>query len=128
LKVHVIAAHPEYFFESSAIRLPDYSADVGILSCFGNLFTYYHQIRDGSLYGAVQLIGASSEASKYESKFILRAADGTEKISNTFLVRSSTEEFEAIFNSGRCLRLEEVTAINFRVENKLNMSIQLFRV
>jgi hypothetical protein len=128
LKVHAKAAHAKDFFENSVARSPKIAVDLGILSCFDHLFTYYQQIRDGRLYGAFQLIGTKSEASRYKSEFKLLAANGIEQISNTFLVRGSTEEFETIFNSGRCLSLDVSTAKTFLVGNKLNLTVQLSRV
>jgi E3 ubiquitin-protein ligase SIAH1 len=127
LKEHAKATHPDNFAENSSFYIPQLHA-LGILSCFRELFTYYQQIRDGRLYAAVQLIGTSSEASKYKCEFTLRAANGIEQISKTFLVRGYSEDFEAIFNSGKCLSLEEVTARNFFVKNELNLHMKLSRV
>jgi E3 ubiquitin-protein ligase SIAH1 len=128
LKEHAKAQHANKFLESSAVRFPPMGVNLSIVSFFGNLFTYYQQIRDGRLFGAFQLIGTKSEASRYKSKFTLVAANGIEKISNIFLVRSYTEKFEAIFNSGRCLSLDVSTATIFPYGNKLNMSLELSRV
>jgi hypothetical protein len=83
---------------------------------------------DGRMYCAVQLIGTSSEASKYKCEFTLRAANGIEQINKTFLVRSSTEHFGPGFNSGKCLNLDEETVRNFLVQNKVNLIITLSRV
>ena len=99
-----------------------------IVSCFGELFTYHKEKKDGRYYCAVQLIGTSSEASKYKCEFTLRAANGIEQISNTFLVHGYSGEWETIFNSGKCLNLEEVTARNFFVKNELNLAMKLSRV
>jgi hypothetical protein len=65
------------------------------------------------MYCAVQLIGTSSEASKYKCKFTLSAKNYIEELSRTFLVRSNVEKWETIFNSGKCLCLDEVTVKNF---------------
>ena len=69
-------------------------------------------------YGAVQLIGTSSEASKYKCEFKLRAANGIEQISKTFLVHGYSEDFETTFNSGKCLNLDEATMNLFVEEHK----------
>ena len=129
LKEHAKAAHPAWFFENSTFRSDIFEDKIlRLVSCFGELFMYYKRIQDGRLYGAVQLIGTSSEASKYKCEFTLRAANGVEQISNTFLVRSFTEDFESIFNSGKCLRLDEVTVRNFLVGNNLNLTVTLSTV
>jgi hypothetical protein len=47
-----------------------------VLSCFGELFIFYLQKRDGRYYGAVQLIATRSEASKYKCELTLRSANG----------------------------------------------------
>jgi len=127
LKGHVQAAHPNSFFECSKIRFVTLEAFV-ILSCYGELFTYNQLFRGGELFGAVQLIGTSSEASKYKCVFTLRAANGIEHISKIFFVRSFREDWETSFDSGKCLRLNEVTIRKFYVQNKLNLSVKLFTV
>jgi hypothetical protein len=77
------------------------------------------------LYSAVQLIGTSSEVSKYKCKFTLNAANGVERISKTLFPRGYLEDFEKIFNSGKCLCLDEAVVRRYTVENKLNMTVTL---
>ena len=128
LKGHAKAAHSNYFVEVSSFYIPQLSETLVIVSCFGELFTYNQEIHDGRLYGGIQLIGTSSEASKYKCEFILRSENGIEQISKTFLVHGYSEDFETIFNSGKCLSLEEVTAKNFIVQNEFNLAMKLSRV
>jgi hypothetical protein len=128
LKEHAKATHPNYFVEVSSFYIPQLSETLVIVSCFGELFTYNQELHDGRLYSAVQLIGTSSEASEYKCEFILRAANGIEQISKTFLVQGYSEDWETIFNSGKCLSLEEVTVRNFFVQNELNLAMKLSRV
>jgi len=129
LKEHAKAAHATDFFELSSIHSSLFEDKImKLLSCFGELFVQYKRIRDGRLYCAVQLIGTSSEASKYKCESTLRAANDIEQISNTFLVRSYSEDFETIFNSGKCLCLDETVVRNFLVENKLNLFLTVSTV
>jgi E3 ubiquitin-protein ligase SIAH1 len=128
LKEHAKAAHPDHFVEVSSFYIPKLSETLAIVSCFGELFTYNQEIHDGRLYSAVQLIGTSSEASKYKCEFILRAENGIEQISKTFLVQGYSVEWETVFNSGKCLSLEEATARNFFVKKELNLAMKLSRV
>jgi E3 ubiquitin-protein ligase SIAH1 len=129
LKEHAKAAHPECYFEETTLRSSLFCDRIlTVLSCFGELFVHYKRIQDGRLYCAVQLIGTSSEASKYKCEFTLRATNGIEQISKTFLVRSFTEDFESSFNSGKCLRLDEVTVTNFLVGNNLKLTVTLSTV
>ena len=126
LKVQSKATHAAYFFELSSIHSSLFEDRImKLFSCFGELFVQYKRIRDGRLYCAVQLIGTSSEASKYKFEFILRAANGIEQISNTLFVRSYSEGFETIFNSGKYLCLDEVVLRHYLVENKLHLTITL---
>ena len=74
-------------------------------------------MKDGRLYGAVQLIGTSSEASKYKCEFTLSAANGIERISKTFLVRCYAEDFQTIFNSGTCFCFDE-KAVKYFLEGR----------
>jgi E3 ubiquitin-protein ligase SIAH1 len=128
LKEHAKVAHPGNVWHCSTLFSLDLLETLGILSCFGALFTYYQRIKDGRLYGAVQLIGTSSEASKYKCEFTLRAANGIEQISKTFFVRSYSEDFETIFNSLKCLCLDEALVRNFLEEDNLNLMVKLSRV
>jgi E3 ubiquitin-protein ligase SIAH1 len=129
LKEHVKAAHPKNFFECRAFKSNLFRERIILLlSCFDALFTYYQRIVDGRLYAAVQLIGTSSEASKYKCEFTLRAANGIEQISNTFLVHGYSDDGETSFNSGKFLRLDEVTVRNFVEKDKFNLTVTLSRV
>jgi len=126
LNEHAKAEHATEFFKLSSFRSPGFKDGImNILSCFGELFVQYKQIRDGRFYCAVQLIGTSSEASKYKCEFTLRAANGIEQISNTLFVRGYSEEFETIFNSGKCFCLDEAVVRHYLVENKLNLTVTL---
>jgi hypothetical protein len=80
LKEHTKTKHRSNFYESSVLNSAYLSDALFILSCFGYLFTYCRQIKDGRLYCAVKLIGTSSEASKYKCEFTLRAENGIEQI------------------------------------------------
>jgi len=102
LKEHAKTAHPRSFLENSTLRSFLFRDNIlKILSCFGELFVHYKRIQNGRLYCAVQLTGTSSEASKYKCEFTLRAANGIEQISKTFLVLGYSEDFQTIINSGK---------------------------
>jgi uncharacterized protein (DUF1778 family) len=75
------------------------------------------------LHSAVQLIGTSSEASKYKCEFTLRAANGIEQIINTFLVQAYSEDPEKIFNSGKCFCLDEAVERHFLIDKQLDLTI-----
>jgi hypothetical protein len=129
LKGHAKAAHGSSCFDASAIRSEVYKhSTMGFLSCFDQLFVHHKRVQDGRMYCAVKLVGTSSEASKYKCEFTLRAANGIEQISKTLFVRGYSEDFETIFNSGKCLRLDEADIRNYIVENKLNMTVKLSKV
>ena len=129
LKKHAIVAHSANFHFSSSFPSVSFMDKIlNILSCFGQLFVQYKRIRDGRIYSAVKLMGTSSEASKYKCEFILRAANGIEQISKTFLVQGYSEEFEKIFNSGKCFCLDEAVVRHFLVGNQLDLNVILSRV
>ena len=125
LKEHAKAAHATNIFAEPTFPSPLLSQAVAFVFCFGELFTYHKQKKDGRYYCAVQLIGTNSEASKYKCEFTLRAANGIEQISNTFLVHGYSEDFDTIFNSRKCLSLDEETAKIFVVDEKLNLTVTL---
>jgi hypothetical protein len=125
LKEHVNAAHPNNFFRSTSFQIRRITESAVIFYCFDDLFTCYQKIKDGRFYCVVQLIGASSEASKYTCEFTLRAANGIEQISKTFLVHGYSEDCETIFNSGKCLNLDEDTVLHFCVDDELDMIVKM---
>jgi E3 ubiquitin-protein ligase SIAH1 len=127
-KEHAKTKHPKNFHEGSVLYSVNLSDVVVILSCFGNIFAFCRKMKDGRLCCAVQLIGTSSEASNYKCEFMLRAENGIEQISKTFLVRSCTKHFGAGFNSGKCLNLPEETVRKFIVQNEVSLTITLSRV
>jgi len=128
IKEHVRAAHPNSVFREPTFPSPHLNSSVAIVSCFGELFTYRKQKEDGRYNCAVQLIGTSSEASKYRCEFTLRAANGFEQISKIFFVHGYSEDFETIFNSRKCLNLDEETINLFVVEGKINLTVTLSTV
>jgi len=128
LKEHAKAEHPECLDEGPTFPDPYLSSALGIVSYLGELFTYYKNIRDGRYYAAVQLIGTSSEASKYKCEYTLSGANGIEQISKTFSVQGYSENFETIFNSRKCFNLDEETVKIFVVDKKLNMTVTLSTV
>jgi hypothetical protein len=96
LNEHANSAHQRCLFESSTLLSLHVSETLAILSCYGELFTYYQLIQDGGLYGAVQVMGKSSVASKYKSEFTFRAPNGIEKISKTLFVRRYTGDLRQV--------------------------------
>ena len=127
-KEHLREAHSYNLFQKSAFTSRALNASVAVVSCFGELFTYCKQKKDGRYTCFVQLIGTNNEASKYKCEFTLRAANGIEQISNTFLVQGYSEDIEAIFNSRKCLNLDEETINLFVVDGKLNLTVTLSTV
>jgi len=125
---HAFAAHPASVVWGPKFRSITLSDGVAVVKCFSELFTYRKQKKDGRYNCAVQLIGTSNEASKYKCEFTLRAANGIEQISKTFLVHGYSEDFEAIINSRKCLSLDEETINLFVVDEQLNLTVALSTV
>ena len=100
---------------------------MALVFCFDKVFLYYKKVRYGRFYCAVQLIGPSRHASKFMCELKLRAANDVEMVSNTFIVRGYSEDFETSFYSGKCLRLDDITVRNFVVKDKINLTVKIFR-
>jgi E3 ubiquitin-protein ligase SIAH1 len=128
LEEHAKAAHPGYIRKGAIFNSIWLLSVTTLLFCFGEVFLSYKKVIDGRFYCAVQLIGPSSQACKYKCEFKLRAANGIEEISKTFFVRSYSEDFETSFNSGKCLRLDDVTVRNFVLQDELQLTVTLSRV
>ena len=128
LKEHAKVAHDECFYEVSSFPSDVYEDWINLIFYFGELFVQYKRIQEGRMYCAVQLIGTSSEASKYKCKFTLSAENGIEHIIHTFLVHGYSEDLETIFNSGKCLCLDEAVVRNFMVRKCVKLRIELSKV
>jgi predicted small metal-binding protein len=124
---HARVAHPVHIVRNETFNSSQLQSEVALVFCFDKVFLYFKKVRDGRCYCAVQLIGPSIQASKFKCEFKLRAANEMEEISNTFFVRGYSEDFETIFNSGKCFRLEDVTVRDFVVKDKLNLTVTIFR-
>jgi hypothetical protein len=127
LEEHATATHSVHIFKDAPFLFSLLQSEVALLIQFGKVFLYYQMVRDGRCYCAIQLIGPSSQASKFKCEFKLRAANEMEEISKTFFVRSYSEDFETTFNSGKCLRLEDATIRNFVLQAKLKLTVKIFR-
>jgi hypothetical protein len=67
---HLERQHPRIVMKTSTLSSVLFQdKNVRVLFCFGELFVHRQQKRDGRYYGAVQMIGTSSEASKYKCEF-----------------------------------------------------------
>jgi hypothetical protein len=128
LMEHVKSKHYYNIHHEPKFGSPNLTSYVLIVPHFGELFTYYKQKKDGRYYCAVQLIGTNSQASKYKCEFTLSAANGVEQMSNTFFVHGYSEDWETIFNSGKCLNLDENTVKLFVEENQLKLTVTLSTV
>jgi E3 ubiquitin-protein ligase SIAH1 len=128
LEKHATAAHSVQKRKHAEFNFSQLQSEAAFLFCLGKVFMYYKMVSDGRFYCAVQLIGPSSQASKFKCEFNLRSASEMEQLRNTFFVRSYSEDFETSFNSGKCVRLDDATVRNFVVEGKLKMFVTLSRV
>jgi hypothetical protein len=128
LKEHVKEAHFKYFSDRAVFNAVLVEAAASLIFCFGEVFLYYKRVRDGRFYCVVQLIGSHTEASKYKCEFKLRAENGIEHITETFIVRTFLEDFETSFNSGKCLCLDEIVVRSFVINEQLNLTITLSAV
>jgi hypothetical protein len=127
LEEHAKAEHPNYFSENSQI-CSELSDTLHILSCFGQLFVHYQRIRDGRLYAAVRLIGTGIEASNFKCEFTLLAENTVEQISKTIFVQGYADDWETIFNSGKCLQLDGETESYFLDSTNPKLTIKLSTV
>jgi E3 ubiquitin-protein ligase SIAH1 len=125
---HAKAEHPTYILRSPKFVSRLLRGSAALVLCFGEVFLYNKVVRDGKYYCVVQLIGPRSEASKYKCEFKLYVANSIEQISKTFTVRSYVEDFETSFNSGKCLRLDDVVVRHFVLEEELSLTITLSKV
>jgi hypothetical protein len=73
----------------------------------------------------VYFFGTSAEASGFKYKVKLSAENKIEKLSQVNLVRSITEDFEATFRDGHCVRLDDEVVRHYVVEEVLQLHVEV---
>ncbi|KDR07292.1 E3 ubiquitin-protein ligase siah-1-like [Zootermopsis nevadensis] len=125
IKKHVQDSHEAYFKDTPYVRSHYVGNGEAVRFITNETFLCYKRIKDDKLFCVVQLVGTKEEASKYKSQFTLCGGNGVDKIVETFVVRSFTEDFCESFQSGKCLILDDRVIRNFVVDGKLNLTISV---
>lgn len=127
-KLHVKNSHPDYFKDLTYIRSHVVGNGEAVRFIFNEAFLCYKIFNDGKCFCVVQLVGTTEEASKFKSQFTLCGANGVDKIVETFVVRSFTEDFSDSFNSGKCLMLDDKVVQNFIANGELNLIVSVSKI
>jgi hypothetical protein len=122
-KTHVIISHEDYYNDVPYIKSHNVGNAEAVRFIWNETFLCYKRIEEGKWFCVVQLVGTREEASKYRSHFTLLGANGLDKIVETFVVRSFTEDFADSFQSAKCLVLGDEVVRNFVQDGKLNLTV-----
>lgn len=125
LVTHLESQHEDRVCSDSRFLSPDTNSSSLIVLLYGEIFLYYKCFRDGKCYCIVQLFGTSTQASNYKYKIKLIAQNKIEKMSQVHFVRSITEEYDAAFRSGHCVRLDEEVVQNYIVDGVLQLQVEI---
>jgi E3 ubiquitin-protein ligase SIAH1 len=127
-KTHVRDSHGSYYKDAPHVASHNVGNGEAVRFISDEIFLYYKRIKDGKWSAVVQLVGTKEEASQYKCQFTLCGANGVDKIVETFVVRSFTEDFSDSFRSGKCLMLDDKVVRNFVVDGKLNLTVSISRI
>jgi hypothetical protein len=100
--------------------------DNGLLILYNSeIFLYYKRIEDdGTWHALVQQLGTTDK--KYRYKIQLTSGDpAVENINLTFRVKNISESFERIFDSGRCMAMQQNVMKRFVRNGEINMTITM---
>jgi len=127
-KKHVKDSHEEYYKDTSYVRSYNVGNAEAVRFIFDETFLCFKKVKDEKWFYVVQLVGTKEEALKYKSQFTLCAANGIDKIVETFVVRSFAEDFSDSFKSGKCLILDDNVVRNFVVDGKLDLTVSVSKI
>jgi len=122
---HFESQHEDYVCREASFPSPERDTSISILLVHNEIFLYYKCFRDGKCFCAVYLFGTSAEASVFKFKVKLSAENKTEKLSQVSLVRSITDDFEATFRDGHCMRLDDEVLRHYVVEEVLQLHVEV---
>jgi E3 ubiquitin-protein ligase SIAH1 len=122
-KTHVTESHEDYYKDSPYIKSHNVGNAEAVRFIMNETFLCCKRIKEGKWFCVVQMVGTREEASKYRSEFALSGANGIDKIVETFVVRSFTEDFSESFQSAKCLVLDDKVVRNFVEDGKLNLTV-----
>jgi E3 ubiquitin-protein ligase SIAH1 len=138
LKTHVTESHEDYCKDTPYINSNNVHnhgtvrhnvGKEGTVRFINNeMFLCYRSIKGRQWFCVVQLVGTKAEAAKYKTKLTLSAANGVDKIVQTFGVRSFTEDFSDTIQSGKCIMLDGKVIPNFFEDGKFNLTVRICNV
>lgn len=127
-KAHVAESHGDYYKDTPYIRSHNVGNAEAVRFILNQTFLCYKSMKEGQWFCVVQLLGTKEEAAKYKSQFALFGANGVDKIVETFVVRSFTEDFSDSFQSAKCLVLDDKVIRNFVEDGKLNLTVTISKI
>jgi len=90
----------------------------------GEAFICYKHVKDGTWCAAVMKVGLTADM--FKGIFVLKSPDpkSSEAIEMGFCVEL-VDNMEEIFNSGRCLMLDNVVVKRFAINREMNMTVSI---
>ncbi|PSN32489.1 hypothetical protein C0J52_24140 [Blattella germanica] len=125
LVTHIEKEHAGLVCLEAKFKSPERSSSALMLLKYGEIFLYCKCFRDGKCYFLVQMFGTCVEASKFKYKIKLTSENQIEKISMVSLVHSITEDFDTLFRTGRCPRIDEELANQFVMNDILELLVEV---
>ncbi|PNF16913.1 E3 ubiquitin-protein ligase SIAH1B [Cryptotermes secundus] len=125
---HFETRHEDRICTEARFLSPETNDSVFILLVHNEIFLFYKCFRDGKCCCVVQLFGTSAQASNFKYKVKLRAENKIEKLSQVILVRGITEEFDAVFRSGHCVRLDVDLVWHYLVDGTMQLQVEVINL
>jgi E3 ubiquitin-protein ligase SIAH1 len=125
LVTHLESQHEDRICSDAKFHSPEINGSVSIVLVHNEIFIFYKCFRDSKYYCVVQLFGTSVQASDFKYKVKLRAENKIEKLSQVNLVRSITEELDATFRAGHCVRLDDEVVSHYIVDGVMQLQVEV---
>jgi E3 ubiquitin-protein ligase SIAH1 len=128
IKTHIRESHADYYKDRAHIKSHNVRNQGAVRFINNDTFLCYRSIKGKKSFCVVQLVGTKEEAAKYKTQLTLIGANGVDKIVQTYVVGSFTEDFSDTILSGKCHMLDCKVIPNFIVDGKLNSTMRISKV
>jgi hypothetical protein len=128
LITHFGTRHEDRIRTEARFMSKETNDSVYILLVHNEIFLFCKSFRDGKCCCGMQLFGTSAQASNFKYKVKLTAENTIEKLSQVILVRSITEEFDTVFRSGHCLRLDADLVWRYVVDGAMQLQVEVMNL
>jgi hypothetical protein len=121
---HVMSSHKDKITSRNYFKCTSLQDAYGLTLYKGEIFIYYKHIQDGIWHAAVMKVGLTADLFKGIFNLKSPVPGSSESIEIGFGVEL-IDNMKEIFNTGRCLMLDEVVVKRFTKDREMNMAVSI---